>query len=341
MLEHPIDDHPRSERVVGRSDPIGQGPTTTGGTPRSRRCDDRRRRSHHREESRLHRLAWARGIAASQEVGDRSNGPGLGHCQGFGLFLTGQRHLIGRTSIAVRVDVPEKRQQRVVIALGDGIDLMVVAAGAIHGEPQKDLARGGDQIIKLIVEREFPVGRIVVPNPQTVITGGDQTLGTAVGQFVAGQLFPNEPVVGFVGVEGADDVVAVPPSMGLGLVGLVAVGLGEAHQIKPMPSPLLAVMGRLEQAIDQMLPGLRRRIVNEGLDLIGRRRQPREVVGHPPDQRPTAGCFGKRQPLVTQPLSNECVDGIRRGFAPIGSEVNRGHLLSYCLKGPMRAPGIP
>ena len=229
MLEHPIDDHPCGERVVGRSDPVGQGPASTGGPPRSRRCDDRRRRAQHRKEAWLHRLARARGIAASQEVGHRSDSPGLGHSQGFGLFLTGQRHLIGRPAIAVRVDVPEKRQQRVVVALGDGIDLVVVAAGAIHGEPQEDLARGGDQIIKLIVEREFPVGRIVVPNPQTVITGGDQTLGAAVGQFVAGQLFPNEPVVGFVGVEGADDVVAVPPGVGLGLVGLVTVGLSEAH----------------------------------------------------------------------------------------------------------------
>ena len=201
-----------------------------------------------------------------------------------------------------------------------------MAAGAIDGQSQKDLARGRDQIIELVVQREFPVGRIVVPYPQTVIACGDQTLGAAVGQFVASQLFPNEPVVGFVGVEGADDVVAVPPGVGLGLVGLVTVGLSEAHQIEPMTPPLLAVMGRLEQAIDQMLPGLRRCIVNEGLDLLGRRRQPREVVSHPPDQRPSAGRLRDGQPLIVQSMSNKGVDGIRRGIARIGGEGNRGNL---------------
>ena len=33
MLEYPIDDHPCGERVVGCSDPVGQGPASTGGTP--------------------------------------------------------------------------------------------------------------------------------------------------------------------------------------------------------------------------------------------------------------------------------------------------------------------
>ena len=36
------------------------------------------------------------------------------------------------------LDVVEDRQDRVIVALGDGIELVVVAFGAIQGEPQPD-----------------------------------------------------------------------------------------------------------------------------------------------------------------------------------------------------------
>ena len=100
-----------------------------------------------------------------------------------------------------------------------------------------------------------------------------------VGQLVAGELLADEAVVGLVVVERADDVVAVAPGVGLGVVALVAVGLGEPDEVEPVPAPLLAVAGRVEQAVDQLLVGVGRRVVDEGVDLLGRRRQAGQVVG--------------------------------------------------------------
>ena len=63
-----------------------------------------------------------------------------------------------------------------------------------------------------------------------------------LGEQVAGDVLGEEPVVGQVGVEGADDVVAVAPGVGDLVVELVAVRLGVADQIEPVPAPALAVV---------------------------------------------------------------------------------------------------
>ena len=114
---------------------------------------------------------------------------------------------------------------------------MVVTSRAIHGQPEEDLAGGGDDVVELIEAREFLVRGVVVPDPQAVESRGDDPVGTALRKFVTGQLLAKEPIVGFVLVEGPDDVVAVSPGMGLGVVRLVAVGLCEAHEIQPMAAP--------------------------------------------------------------------------------------------------------
>ncbi len=46
---------------------------------------------------------------------------------------------------------------------------------------------------------------------------------SAFGQLVAGELLADEAVVGEVAIEGADDVIAVAPGVGLGVVAFVAV----------------------------------------------------------------------------------------------------------------------
>ena len=94
-------------------------------------------------------------------------------------------------------------------------------------------------------------------------------------------------VVGLVVVEAADDVVAIAPGERLGAVALVAVGLGVADQVEPVPAPLLAVVRRGEQAIDQLLVGRSRRSAksfDERIDLLRRRRQPSQVVSDATNQ---------------------------------------------------------
>ena len=57
----------------------------------------------------------------------------------------------------------------------------------------------------------------------------------------AGELLKNEAVERLVVVESADDVIAVAPDVRLGSVALVAIGLGIANEVEPVPRPPLAV----------------------------------------------------------------------------------------------------
>ena len=54
-------------------------------------------------------------------------------------------------------------------------------------------------------------------------------MASRVREEVAGYVFLNEHVVGHVGIEGADEVVAVAPGIRDGVVLLVTIGVGEAH----------------------------------------------------------------------------------------------------------------
>ena len=60
---------------------------------------------------------------------------------------------------------------------------------------------------------------------------------------VAGDLLDHEPVVGQVGVECTDHVVAIAEGVGDVVVELVPGGLGVADQVEPVPGPALAVAG--------------------------------------------------------------------------------------------------
>ena len=63
----------------------------------------------------------------------------------------------------------------------------------------------------------------------------------AVRQFVASELFFDKSVVRRVVVKRVDDVLTVLPGLRLLAVAFVTVGFGEADQIEPVPTPLLAV----------------------------------------------------------------------------------------------------
>ena len=75
-------------------------------------------------------------------------------------------------------------------------------------------------------------------------------------QDVAGDLLPDELVVGQVAVERLDHPVAVAPGVVADVVPLEALALAEPDDIQPVARPALAVMGRGEQPIDQLLVGL-------------------------------------------------------------------------------------
>ena len=111
----------------------------------------------------------------------------------------------------MRGNVAEKRQQRIVILLWNGIDFVVVTARAADGHAEKRLAGGTQNVIEIIVARQRPVGGFIVPNAEPIKTRGRDGVSGFVGQFIAGNLFDDESVVRFVLVEGADNIVAIFP----------------------------------------------------------------------------------------------------------------------------------
>ena len=69
-----------------------------------------------------------------------------------------------------------------------------------------------------------------------------------------------------------------------------------------MPAPALAVAGALEEAVDQPLVGSAAVVGEEGVDLLGGRRQAVQVEGGAADQGPAIGLRGGREAGVVEPI---------------------------------------
>ncbi len=74
----------------------------------------------------------------------------------------------------------EKRQQPVIILLRNRIDLVIVAAGAIDRQAEKNLPGRGDDVVQSIESGLLPIARLVVPNAKAIIAGGDQAVVVGV-----------------------------------------------------------------------------------------------------------------------------------------------------------------
>ena len=151
--------------------------------------------------------------------------------------------------------------------------------------------------------------------------------------LIAGDLFHDELIVRLVGVEGADDVVAIAQGIGIGDILVHAVGVGIASEIEPVPRPALAIMGRGEQPIDDLRERLGRLISEEGVDLLGGRWQPGQVERGAAYQGPLIGRRGRRQPLFLELGQDETID--RRRWPAHRFHTGRNRVARR-LKGPER-----
>ncbi len=159
---------------------------------------------------------------------------------------------------------------------------MIVTPGAAQCQPQKDLRRGADDVVKLIEPVFRRVGRLIVPRPQAVKAQCRHRFGAGVGNFVAGQLFENEPIVRLVVVEALDDVIAIAPHRRLGAVPLVSVRFGIANEVKPVPAPALAIGGPRKKLVNKSIKRKRRRILQKFRPLLKCGRQARDIQKHSP-----------------------------------------------------------
>ena len=199
-----------------------------------------------------------------------------------------------------------------------------MAAGTADAQPEEDLAGDVGDVVQDVGPLPAHVALVVFVGPQPEVAGRDPQLGIVGIELVAGKLLGQEAVVGFVGVERPDDVVAVTPGVGAKGILAIAVRLGIADQVEPVPRPALAVARRGQQAVDQALVGVGRVVGQECVDFLGGRRQPGQVEGRAADQGRLVGLRGGRQAVVEKRLENESVDRVSRPVGPVvGPRIDR------------------
>src|SRR5262249_49779480 len=122
----------------------------------------------------------------------------------------------------------------------------------------------------------------------------------------------NETIVRLVVIERTDDVIAVPPGVRADRVVLETVALREAGEIEPVSSPTLAVMRRGEQAIDELLVGVGRGVVHEGIDFRRRWRQADEIERNPANENLATGGNGRDEAVRFLRRENKSIDRVFR-----------------------------
>ena len=149
----------------------------------------------------------------------------------------------------------EKGRKAVELPLPNGVVLVVVAAGASHGQAHPDRGRGVDpvdhvlQLVLLGNGASLEVDHVVA-----VESGGQPLSGRGPGEQVAGQLLDGELVEGLVPVEGIDHPVPPEPHVPVA-VDVVAVGVGVAAGVEPLQGHPLTVAPGGEEPFHHLLVG--------------------------------------------------------------------------------------
>ena len=166
----------------------------------------------------------------------------------------------------------------VEIALRNGVELVIVAARAAYRQAEEHLRGSVDVVGELLHHvHVFHLKKHVAIGSHAIVAGPHARLRLVRIQLVCRDLLFGEAVVRLVVIERLDHIIAEAPGLQIVRILLEAGGVAIAHQIQPMPSPLLAIARRGQQRIDQMLPGLRRAVVQEFAQLFRRGRQAVQV----------------------------------------------------------------
>ncbi len=156
-----------------------------------------------------------------------------------------------------------------------------------------------DQIVELLELVLQLVVRLVVERAHAQKAGGDPRLVGRVGQLVAGQLLDHETIVWLVVVERRDHLVAIAPGARLQRVALIAVRLGEPHQVEPVAGPALAIVRAGQQMIDQAARRRRAKYPPQSSHFLRRRRQSPQIEIRPADQPVARNGRGRRPPFAS------------------------------------------
>ena len=263
----------------------------------------------------------------------------------------GHRAFFGMQPVVRIVGRQKEAFDAVVVGVRNRIELVRVAAGTVDRETEHIR---GDVLDRVEHDLVADVGRVRAPRVGDVgrlpeEAGGDQRFDVArleavgvapIDEFIAGDLFEQEAVVGPIVVEGADHVVAVlPDAVERFDDGRVIVGpprIDVAGRVEPVAAKTLAVMGRRQQPLDQAVKRVGSRVADEFVDLLRRRRQTNEVERRAADQRGSIGRRRERQAALGELFEQERVD--RRVHRVVYH--SRHRQAHRCLEGPMRPVGF-
>jgi hypothetical protein len=145
----------------------------------------------------------------------------------------------------------------VVVFDGDGIEFVIVAAGAADGEAQHGGAGGGGHVVEFIVTGafEFLFGELGGEDAGSEESGSHHGEGVVGSDLVARELPADELVPRHVGVEGFDDEVTVVVGVFAIVVLFEAVALGKAGGVEPVAGPAFSVVGAGEEFVDELVVG--------------------------------------------------------------------------------------
>ena len=190
----------------------------------------------------------------------------------------------------------EDAGKAVVFLDRDGVDFVIMATGAADGHAEE----GAAHRVHLFVD-DVAAHFVGVVAGEHLGSDGKETETDGLGAFlgevfggekIAGELFDDEFVEGFVFVEGSDDVIAVAPGGRMGDVFVHAVGVGVAGDVEPVASPAFAVAGGFEEFVDEARPGFIPGVGEEGVDLLGGGREAVEIEVGAPDEGEFFGGLG-------------------------------------------------
>ena len=163
-------------------------------------------------------------------------------------------------STVERPGAAEDAGQRVVLALGERIELVVVAASAAD----RDAQERASERVELVVDNVHLQLRLVLvhqsPGPDCEEARGDCLLASLQVvpsvEHVARDLLADEPVVRLVAVERVDHVVPVAPRVERWDASAQPEGVRVSRQVQPVPAPPLSERRRRQEPVHRGRQGL-------------------------------------------------------------------------------------
>src|SRR5438128_986304 len=128
-----------------------------------------------------------------------------------------------------------------------------MAAGATHGQAEERCACGGDDVVQIVgALLEFALDRGVadeVMRSTDEKAGGSASQEVVLDKNIISKLFVDKLAIWEIAIVGVDDVIAIGPGAGAERVHLIAMALGEADDVEPVPGLPLAVVRRGQEPI--------------------------------------------------------------------------------------------